>query len=119
MSSPSDGHGDSDSDSDSVRNPAMPERVQWEYHTKGGWWRGCYQQKELEMAWKAWHKSGCPPNELCGVLFKGVLYNINFKKFRQTAHERHHDGTLMPARSIRSIRRIMVTHEEDTDRPYN
>ena len=68
MSSPSDGHGDSDSDSDSVRNPAMPERVQWEYHTRGGWWRGCYQQKELEMAWKAWHKNGCPPNELCGVL---------------------------------------------------
>ena len=53
-----------------------------------------------------------------GVMHHGVIYNVNFKKFNQTAHERNDNGTLKPSRRTRSIRRIMVSHERDSSRPY-
>ena len=106
------------SDSDSDRNPAMPERVQWEYHTRQGWWRACWRQAAIERTWRAWNRRGCPKNALCGVIYKGVIYNIDFKKFKQTSHERNDDGSMKPPRSTRSIRRIVVTHERDATRPY-
>ena len=106
-----------DSDSDEDRNPSTPERVQWEYH-EDGWWRGMYRQDVLDRAWKDWNKKGCPKACIWGVMHHGVIYNVNFKKFNQTAHERNDNGTLKPSRRTRSIRRIMVSHERDSSRPY-
>ena len=108
---------DEGSDSDSERNPAMPERVQWEFHDKS-WWRGCWRQQDLEAAWKAWHRHGCPSSEIFHMEYKNINYHFNFKKMMQSSHEKCLDGTLKPSRKMRSLRRIIVTHERDSKRPY-
>ena len=106
-----------DSDSDEDRNPSNPERFQWEYY-EDHWWHGMYSQDDLERAWKEWNRKGCPKASIWGVMHNGVVYNVNFKKFNQTSHERNDDGTLKRSKKIRSIRRILVLHERDASRPY-
>ena len=63
-------------------------------------------------------QEGLPEGLHLGVMHHGVMYNVNFKKFNQTSHERNDDGTLKPSKKIRSIRRILVLHERDASRPY-
>ena len=106
------------SDSDSDRNAATPERAQWEYHDKS-WWRGCWRQHELEAAWKSWNRRGSLKKETFTLEYKGVRYIYNFKKFQQFAEVLNEDGTVKAARKTRSIRRILVTHERDTKKPYD
>ena len=106
------------SESDSDRNAATPERAQWEYHDKS-WWRGCWQQQELEAAWKSWNRRGSPKNEVFELEYKGVHYIYNFKKFQQFSEVWYDNGTVKAARKTRSIRRILVTHERDTNKPYD
>ena len=107
-----------DSDSDEDRNPSNPERFQWEY-LEDHWWHGMYSQDDLERAWKMWNRKGCPKAaSIWGVMYNNVMYNVNFKKFNQTSHERNDDGTLKPSKRTRSIRRILVLHERDASRPY-
>ena len=77
-----------------------------------------YRQDVLDQAWKDWNRKGCPNACIWGVKHHGVIYNVNFKKFNQTDHERNDNGTLKPSRRTRSIRRIMVSHERDSSRPY-
>ena len=108
---------DDDSDTDSSRNPDHPLRVQWEFHEKG-FWRGMMRQDEIESAFHAWNRDGCPKDSFHDMDYRGFLYSINWKKFMQTTWSRNANGSINEPIKVRSIRRILVTHEQGTQKNY-
>ena len=82
-----------------------------------GWWHGCWAQDKIEKAFMEWHKLGSPDGGWFPLRCGNIEYMYDFKRMRQEAFVIA-DPSLRQRRSTRSVIRMIVTHEEDTARPY-